>query len=139
MHIAPWHWEGAELQIGALVFNILNHPNFDQPVGDVPNPQFGYSIRTVATPTSILRFVPGRGRFTARASDSSPTPLLTKPMSDHQLRPGFPSGPHFCLSLIAPLSLQRTMQIDMVLRFQSQSPLPSKEQACFAIASSHSF
>lgn len=53
-HIAPWHWEGAELQIGALVFNILNHPNLDQPVGDVPNPQFGYSIRTVATPTSIF-------------------------------------------------------------------------------------
>jgi hypothetical protein len=48
------HWEGAELQIGAQAFNILNHPNFDQPVGDVANPQFGYSIRTVATPTSIF-------------------------------------------------------------------------------------
>src|SRR5581483_10749735 len=47
-------WEGAELQIGAQAFNVLNHPNFDQPVGDLVNPQFGYSIRTVATPTSIF-------------------------------------------------------------------------------------
>jgi len=47
-------WEGAQLQIGAQAFNILNHPNFDQPVGDISNPQFGQSIRTVATPTSIF-------------------------------------------------------------------------------------
>ena len=46
-------WEGGELQIGAQAFNILNHPNFDQPVSDVSNSQFGQSIRTVATPTSI--------------------------------------------------------------------------------------
>ncbi len=48
------HWEGAEFQIGAQAFNVLNHPNFDQPVGDVANPQFGYITRTVATPTSIF-------------------------------------------------------------------------------------
>jgi len=47
-------WEGAELQIGAQAFNILNHPNFDQPVGDISNPQFGFINRTVATPTSIF-------------------------------------------------------------------------------------
>ena len=47
-------WEGAELAVGAQAFNVLNHPNFDQPVGDVANSQFGYSIRTVATPTSIF-------------------------------------------------------------------------------------
>jgi hypothetical protein len=47
-------WEGAELQIGAQAFNILNHPNFDQPVGNIADPNFGYSIRTVATPTSIF-------------------------------------------------------------------------------------
>jgi len=47
-------WEGAEIQIGAQAFNILNHPNFDQPVGDVSNPQFGFINRTVATPTSIF-------------------------------------------------------------------------------------
>jgi hypothetical protein len=48
------HWEGAQFQIGAQAFNILNHPNFDQPVGDIGNPQFGQSIRSVATPTSIF-------------------------------------------------------------------------------------
>ena len=47
-------WEGAELQIGAQAFNVLNHPNFDQPVGDISNPQFGFINRTVATPTSIF-------------------------------------------------------------------------------------
>jgi len=46
-------WEGAEFQVGAQAFNILNHPNFDQPVGDVSNSQFGLINRTVATPTSI--------------------------------------------------------------------------------------
>lgn len=48
------HWESAELQIGAQAFNILNHPNFDQPIGDVSNPQFGSIVRTVSTPTCIL-------------------------------------------------------------------------------------
>jgi len=47
-------WEGAELEIGAQAFNVLNHPNFDQPVGDISNPQFGFINRTVATPTSIF-------------------------------------------------------------------------------------
>ncbi len=48
------HWEGAEFQVGAQAFNILNHPNFDQPIGDIGNPQFGQSVLTVATPTSIF-------------------------------------------------------------------------------------
>lgn len=47
-------WEGAELQIGAQAFNILNHPNFDQPIGNIGDSQFGYSVRTVSTPTSIF-------------------------------------------------------------------------------------
>ena len=47
-------WEGAEFQVGAQAFNILNHPNFDQPVGNIDNSQFGYSVRTVSTPTSIF-------------------------------------------------------------------------------------
>ena len=47
-------WEGAELQIGAQAFNVLNHPNFDQPVGNIANSQFGYINRTVATPTSMF-------------------------------------------------------------------------------------
>ncbi|HEY3974517.1 MAG TPA: carboxypeptidase regulatory-like domain-containing protein [Candidatus Sulfotelmatobacter sp.] len=48
------HWEGAEFQIGAQAFNILNHPNFDQPIGNISDSQFGYSVRAVATPTSIF-------------------------------------------------------------------------------------
>jgi hypothetical protein len=47
-------WESAELQIGAQAFNILNHPNFDQPVGNIENAQFGYSVATVGSPTSIF-------------------------------------------------------------------------------------
>jgi hypothetical protein len=47
-------WEGAELQIGAQAFNILNHPNFDQPISDVSDSQFGSIVRTAATPTSIF-------------------------------------------------------------------------------------
>jgi len=44
------HWESAELQIGAQAFNLFNHPNFDQPVGDVSNSQFGSIVRTVGAP-----------------------------------------------------------------------------------------
>jgi len=47
-------WEGAEFQIGAQAFNVLNHPNFDQPVANLADPQFGYIVRTAATPTSIF-------------------------------------------------------------------------------------
>ena len=46
--------QGQELAFGANFFNVLNHPNFDQPVADVANPQFGQIIRTVSPPTSIL-------------------------------------------------------------------------------------
>jgi hypothetical protein len=48
------HWESAEFQVGAQAFNILNHPNFDQPEGNIENPQFGYSLATVGAPTSIF-------------------------------------------------------------------------------------
>jgi hypothetical protein len=60
-------WEGAEFQVGAQAFNVLNHPNFDQPVGDLSNSQFGTIIRTVGTPTSIF------GSFLG--GDSSPRAL----------------------------------------------------------------
>ena len=61
------HWERAQFQIGAQALKILNHPNFDQPVGNIENPQFGYSIATVATPTSIF------GSF--RGANASPRAL----------------------------------------------------------------
>lgn len=60
-------WEGAELQIGAQAFNVLNHPNLDQPTGNIGDPTFGYSLRTVATPTSIF------GAFLG--ADAAPRPL----------------------------------------------------------------
>jgi len=48
------HWESAKLQIGAQAFNLFNHPNFDQPIGDTSNPQFGSIVRTVGPPTSVF-------------------------------------------------------------------------------------
>ena len=64
------HWEAAKLQIGAQAFNILNHPNFDQPVNDIANPQFGSIVRTVGPPTSIF------GSFLG--GDASPRALQIK-------------------------------------------------------------
>jgi len=52
------HWEGANLRLGAQFFNVLNHPNFAQPVNDVESGSgqggFGTINATVNTPTSIL-------------------------------------------------------------------------------------
>ncbi len=49
------HWEQGKLGIGAQFFNVLNHPNFDEPIRDMSNvSQFGQIIRDVGTPTSIL-------------------------------------------------------------------------------------
>lgn len=47
-------WESAQLGVGVQFFNLLNHPNFDQPVGDIASSQFGTIINTVSVPTSIL-------------------------------------------------------------------------------------
>jgi hypothetical protein len=47
-------WESAKVSVGAQVFNLFNHVNFDQPVNDIANPQFGMSILAVGPPTSIL-------------------------------------------------------------------------------------
>lgn len=46
--------EGQKFVVGANSYNVLNHPNFDQPVNDVSNTQFGQIIVTVAPPTSVL-------------------------------------------------------------------------------------
>lgn len=46
--------EGQELVVGASFYNILNHPNFDQPVNDIASSQFGQIIQTVSPPTGVL-------------------------------------------------------------------------------------
>ena len=45
--------EGASLSLGVTFFNLFNHPNFDQPTGDVTDPTFGTVVSTVNSPTSI--------------------------------------------------------------------------------------
>lgn len=80
-------WESGEFQIGAQAFNLFNHPNFDQPVGDVSNTQFGQSIRTVATPTSIFGSFLGADA-SPRPADPSSTPFLAATPAQPK-RPGF--------------------------------------------------
>jgi Carboxypeptidase regulatory-like domain len=47
--------EGQSFVFGASFFNVLNHPNFDQPVNNLSNTgQFGRIIETVSPPTSVL-------------------------------------------------------------------------------------
>ena len=46
---------------GAQAYNLFNHPNFDQPVNDIANPQFGSSINEVGPPTSLLGSFVGAG------------------------------------------------------------------------------
>ena len=46
---------------GAQAYNVFNHPNFDQPVNDISNPQFGSSIAAVGPPTSLLGSFVGAG------------------------------------------------------------------------------
>jgi hypothetical protein len=48
------HHEGRKFTVGAQLFNILNHPNFAQPVSDINSPLFGLIDGTVSTPTSIF-------------------------------------------------------------------------------------
>jgi hypothetical protein len=47
-------WERGELGIGFQMFNVFNHPNFDQPDASLGTSNFGQIIQTVGTPTSIL-------------------------------------------------------------------------------------
>jgi hypothetical protein len=47
-------WERGSLGIGLQFFNLLNHPNFNLPIGDISNGQFGTIQSAVSPPTSIL-------------------------------------------------------------------------------------
>jgi len=53
--------EHATLSFGAQAYNAFNHTNFDQPVNDISNPQFGSSIAAVGPPTSLLGSFVGAG------------------------------------------------------------------------------
>jgi hypothetical protein len=44
--------EGYKLIIGAYFFNVLNHPNFDNPFNNVSTGTFGRILETVSAPTS---------------------------------------------------------------------------------------
>ncbi len=53
--------ERLTFSFGAHAYNLLNHVNFDQPVNDISNPQFGSSIAAVGPPTSLLGSFVGAG------------------------------------------------------------------------------
>lgn len=53
--------EHVTFSFGAQAYNLFNHANFDQPVADLANPQFGSSIATVGPPTSLLGSFVGAG------------------------------------------------------------------------------
>ena len=63
------HWESGRILVGVSAFNLFNHPNFDQPSGDVVDPNFGNIVSTVNGPTSIY------GSFLG--ADSSPRLIQT--------------------------------------------------------------
>lgn len=46
--------ERGKLEIGAQAYNVLNHPNFANPVNDFDNPGFGEVQSTVSVPTSVF-------------------------------------------------------------------------------------
>jgi hypothetical protein len=46
--------EQAQFTFGVQLFNLFNHPNFDQPVADISNSQFGTIVSTVNVPSSLL-------------------------------------------------------------------------------------
>jgi len=53
--------ERASFSFGASFYNLLNHPNFDNPVDNLSSPEFGSVINTVSPPTSILGSFLGAG------------------------------------------------------------------------------
>jgi hypothetical protein len=46
--------ESTNFQIGMQGYNILNHPNFANPVNNFSDPSFGYIQSTVSVPTSVF-------------------------------------------------------------------------------------
>ena len=54
-------YERLNFSFGAQAYNAFNHANFDQPVGDISNPNFGLSTAAVGPPTSLLGSFVGAG------------------------------------------------------------------------------
>src|ERR1700691_2764021 len=46
--------ESGKVQVGAQAYNILNHPNFQNPDFNVSSPTFGSIVSTASTPTSVF-------------------------------------------------------------------------------------
>ena len=53
--------ERVKLQLGANLYNVLNHPNFFQPFNNVSNPAFGQLFATAAQPTTPYGAYQGAG------------------------------------------------------------------------------
>ncbi len=47
-------WERGQFQLGLQFFNLFNHPNFNTPIFNIANGQFGTIQSAVSPPTSIL-------------------------------------------------------------------------------------
>jgi hypothetical protein len=70
--------------VGAQLFNILNHPHFDQPNADIPSSQFGTITSSVSSPTSIFGFA---------ATDSVAGEDHVLGQARSQMRAALPQGP----------------------------------------------
>ena len=46
--------EAGKFQVGAQAYNVLNHPNFQNPDFNVSSPTFGSIVSTASTPTSVF-------------------------------------------------------------------------------------
>jgi hypothetical protein len=46
--------ESGKFQVGAQAYNVLNHPNFQNPDFNFSSPTFGSIVSTASTPTSVF-------------------------------------------------------------------------------------
>ena len=104
--------EHVTFSFSAQAYNLFNHTNFDQPVADIANPQFGSSIAAVGPPTSLLgsfvgagsspRFVEVKGSFDSETGGgfsiaANPPNRGTPPEQSRKIR--LPEGRLSCLKM----------------------------------------